>query len=385
MDIYRVSRRGLRGKRSKRSAKRSVRRRTKRSAKRTSKRVSRRTKRVSRSRNVKRVSRRRNTKNVKRVSRRRNTKNVKRRSRRQTRRSRRRVMRGGVHHRIVISTAGTPSIIRCNAVDISSDSFVANVKIKQVKRSMQFTLDPSDQIKGGPYRHVTQKKTVAYDNLTGDMDFLVGGSVRLLTAIGGLDDDQIRETYITGIDNKGKENQIVHTNKGPAVNNSGYNFIIDYTPPAAREPELAPPVKSEEVLAYEARVEADTRRRNEENLHALALAEEHQEELIKHKKEIEAGILSEIQSERVHHITEHNVIDRMQEFKEIFYSVINKFPSLLDDLDVLHRGDVQLMLGEFDRHKCSALLHMLHDVRKHKMHHRESLLTLGQILKQLQN
>jgi len=86
MDIYRVSRRGQRSKRSAKRGKRSVRRRT---SKRTSKRTSRRTKRVSRRRNVKRVSRRRNTK---RVSKRRN-----RRSRRQTRRSRR-VMRGGANH-----------------------------------------------------------------------------------------------------------------------------------------------------------------------------------------------------------------------------------------------------------------------------------------------
>ena len=98
MDIYRVSRRGQRSKRSGNKGKRSVRRRTKR---RTSKRVSRRDRRVSRRRNVKRVSRR----NVKRVSRRRNTRRVnrrqtKRRVNRRNRRSRRsrrsrRVMRGG--------------------------------------------------------------------------------------------------------------------------------------------------------------------------------------------------------------------------------------------------------------------------------------------------
>ena len=84
MDIYRVSRRGLRGQRSKRSVRR-----------RTSKR---RTKRVSRRRNVKRVSRRQTKR---RVSRRRNTKNVKKRSRRRTKRvsrsrRNRRVMRGGL-------------------------------------------------------------------------------------------------------------------------------------------------------------------------------------------------------------------------------------------------------------------------------------------------
>tara|TARA_B100000900_G_C20507466_1_gene686502 strand:- start:348 stop:1235 length:888 start_codon:yes stop_codon:yes gene_type:complete len=82
MDIYSVSKRGLSGSKGKRG---------KRSAKRTSKRVSR--------RRVKRTKRMRTKRNSKRVSRRRNVKNVKRKSRRHTKRRvnrrNRRVLRGG--------------------------------------------------------------------------------------------------------------------------------------------------------------------------------------------------------------------------------------------------------------------------------------------------
>ena len=91
MDIYRVSRRGLRGQRSKRS----VRRRT---SKRRTKRVSRRrTKRVSRRRNTRRVNRRQTRRRV-------NRRQTRRRVNRSNRRSRRnrRVVRGGSPSNVMV-------------------------------------------------------------------------------------------------------------------------------------------------------------------------------------------------------------------------------------------------------------------------------------------